>query len=94
MCTGSSRYSGGGSWKWYGDDRRCMDGRGSGHKYTEGSVTGSEGSGGTSSCRLLNTSLLSLRSSVRGIGDKLRPSDAAAATASRTGFTPEVQEAA
>jgi len=93
MCTGSSRYSGGGSWKWYGDDCR-MDRRGSGHKYTEGSVTGSEGSGGTSSCRPLNTSLLSFRSSVRGIGDKLRPSDAAAATASRTGFTPEVEEAA
>jgi hypothetical protein len=66
-----------------------MDGRGSGHKYTEGSVTGSDGSGETSSCRLLNTTLSSLRSSVPGIGDKLRPSDAAAATASRTGLTPE-----
>lgn len=89
MWTGSSRYSGGGRWKWYGDDRRCMDGRGSGHRYTEGSVTGREGSGRVSSCRLRNTMLSALRSSVPEIGDRLRPSDAAAATASKTGFTPE-----
>lgn len=93
MWTGSSRYSGGGSWKWYGGDRRCMDGRGSGHRYTEGSVTGREVSGGISSCRFLNTTVSALRFSLPGRGDKLRPSDAAAATASKTGLTPEDDDA-
>jgi len=69
-----------------------MDGSGSGHRYTEGSVTGREVSGRISSWRLLNNATSSLRSSVPGRGDKLRPSDAAAATASRTGFTPEEED--
>ena len=66
-----------------------MDARGSGHKYTEGSVTGSAGSTCSSSCRLLKIISSSSGSSEPGRGDKLLPSDAAAATARRTGFTPD-----